>query len=714
MEPVFQPGRNCWRTEKADYASVIVDYGNYYRDLRESIIRARRSIFLLGWDIDSRIELMRGKDAKKDEYPVTFFDLICWKAKENPEIQIYLNRWDYSMFFMRQREPFWEQKWKSCGLPNIHVCMDNVLPLSACHHQKIAVIDDEVAFWGGMDVALGRWDFRQHHVQNKHRADPAQLPHFHEKEHFAPYHDIQAVMAGPAARSLAEWVRIRWEMACPKTKPIAIAAAPETNSIPHCWPKSDPPDFENIDVALSRTMPAMQGKRQIEEIVALFRDEINQAENFIYIENQFLACREIAEMLNEQLRKKPSLRVLLVSCFDPNGVMERIAMWGGRVRFKDILVSGGVGDRVAMAYPASCENGKQAVVRIHSKLMIIDDKYLRIGSANINDRSMGMDTEFDVTLYGNNEASCAKIESVRNDLIREHTGYEIEEIQQIARNGDVQQLLEECPGSRQHLRRIDDEQYRKQPMEKIIYKLADPRRPLIHARWTRFPRFNKQQAIVLATAILFAASLAALWSWTPLAEYTDKENLSQLLENIRTAPLGLLWIIGIYVVSGIFFFPVTALSTAVVLIFGGLQGFLYATIGAICSALAGYAIGRAVGRERLLKIFPKAEKSMEKVRSSGVIGVTVIRMLPIAPFSLVNMIMGVIHLPLLPFVLGTFFGLSPGKIMLAIFGESFIEAFQNPDLQNSLYAAMGITIWVAVIFACNKFAKMWQTKHQAG
>ncbi len=105
---------------------------------------------------------------------------------------------------------------------------------------------------------------------------------------------------------------------------------------------------------------------------------------------------------------------------------------------------------------------------------------------------------------------------------------------------------------------------------------------------------------------------------------------------------------------------------------------------------------------------------MEKIRSSGVIGVTVIRMLPIAPFSLVNMIMGVIHLPLLPFLLGTFFGLSPGKIMLAIFGESFIEVFQNPDLQNSLYAAMGITIWATVIFACNKLAKMWQAKHQAG
>src|SRR5690606_24143191 len=139
-----------------------------------------------------------------------FFDLICWKAKANPDLQIYLNRWDYSIFFMREREQFWAHKWNSAKLPNIHICMDDVVPLSACHHQKIAVIDDEIAYWGGMDVALGRWDFRQHHVKNKNRADPAQLPHINEKEKFEPYHDIQAVLSGPAARSMAEWARYRW------------------------------------------------------------------------------------------------------------------------------------------------------------------------------------------------------------------------------------------------------------------------------------------------------------------------------------------------------------------------------------------------------------------------------------------------------------------------------------------------------------------------
>lgn len=714
MKHIFHEGHNCWRIQKADYLSVIVDYGNYYRDLRESILKAKKSIFILGWDIDSRIELLRGHDATKDDYPVTFFDLICWKAKQNPNLQIYLNRWDYAMFFMQQREQFWEHKWRSCNLSNIHVCMDGVLPMSACHHQKIAVIDDEVAYWGGMDVALGRWDFRHHHVHNHHRADPAQLPAINEKEEFAPYHDIQAVMSGPAARSLAEWVRIRWNAACPQITPVALAPIPSQRNIPDCWPDTDPPDFEDVDVALARTMPALHGKPQIEEVIDLFRSEIQQAEHFIYIENQYLVCQEIACLLNEQLRIKPRLQILAVSCDDPQGTMERLAMWGGRVRFKDTLIKGNVGNRIAMAYPACAEKGEEASVHIHSKLMIIDDRYLHIGSANINNRSMGMDTEFDVSLYGNSERARNKIVSIRNDLIREHTGYKPHETESMITEGNVRGIMKERANSRQHLREINDEEYRNEPLSTFICKFADPRRPLVPAHWTRLPRINTQQIAILSGLVALAFIIAALWVWTPLSEYTEPESLSQLLEGIRNAPFAILWIIGLYIISGLFFFPVTAMSTAVILIFAGWQGFLYATIGALASALTGYTIGRAVGKDRLLRIFPQAKKPMNKIRESGVIGVTAIRMLPIAPYSLVNMVMGVIHLPLLPYILGTALGLSPGKIMLAVFGESFLEVFQHPDLQNILYATLGVFLWGSIIYICNKLAKQWQEKHQAG
>lgn len=70
---IFTPGRNCWKVERADFVSIVVDYGNYYRDLHEFIVKARHSIFILGWDIDFRIELLRGEDAKTSHYPSTLF-----------------------------------------------------------------------------------------------------------------------------------------------------------------------------------------------------------------------------------------------------------------------------------------------------------------------------------------------------------------------------------------------------------------------------------------------------------------------------------------------------------------------------------------------------------------------------------------------------------------------------------------------------------------
>ena len=325
---------------------------------------------------------------------------------------------------------------------------------------------------------------------------------------------------------------------------------------------------------------------------------------------------------------------------------------------------------------------------------------------------MGLDTEFDVSLFGNDEKSCAKIASVRNDLIREHTGYEVRDIEEIVQRGDVKTLLNDCEGSRQHLQEINDEPYRSPVLSKYVSKIADPRRPIIAGRWTRLPRLNPQQSITLITAIAVAACLAALWTWTPLSQFTEKEHLENLLQDVRSSPISFLWVMGIYILCGLFFFPITAMSTAIILIFGGWQGLAYSMIGALISGTMGYWIGKAIGKERLLKVFPKAKSPMEKISNSGVVGVAVIRMLPIAPFTLINIIMGVIHVPLLSFILGTALGLSPGKIMLAIFGESFIEVFRHPDLQNVLYAGVGLALWVAVILVCNKLAKQWQAKHQ--
>ena len=112
QDDLLKTGANCWRAETATHAAMVVDCANYYRALHSAICKAKHSIFILGWDIDSRIELLRGKDAEEAGCPSVFFDLIQWKARQSPDVMIYLNRWNYSIAALPSRSipPGWRRR----------------------------------------------------------------------------------------------------------------------------------------------------------------------------------------------------------------------------------------------------------------------------------------------------------------------------------------------------------------------------------------------------------------------------------------------------------------------------------------------------------------------------------------------------------------------------------------------------------------------------
>ena len=101
---LFEPGRNCWRTSRFAHGTLLVDCADFYRALHSAIVKARHRIIIVGWDIDSRIRLLRGEDEVKANAPSKAGDLLAWKAQENPGIEIFLLRWDSSITFMGQRE----------------------------------------------------------------------------------------------------------------------------------------------------------------------------------------------------------------------------------------------------------------------------------------------------------------------------------------------------------------------------------------------------------------------------------------------------------------------------------------------------------------------------------------------------------------------------------------------------------------------------------
>lgn len=705
--PLLDKGNNCGHIAMASYAAILIDYENYFSALHEAIVQARHSIFLMGWDLDSRTKLLRGETAAASEFPVKFFDLIQWKARQCPDMKIYLNRWDYSLFVSEGKEWLARWRWWRHSPGNLHYIQDETTPMGASHHQKVVVIDDEIAFCGGMDVALKRWDGREHMPRNHHRIDPAALDG--APVVFEPYHDTQMLVAGDAARELAGLIRQRWFSATGNV-PVPLREIRGNGDLPHTWPSGVNVDFENVRIGIALTIPQWFSKKAHYQIKRLYLDMITRAERFIYIENQFLCHLDVARVLNRRLRQNPQLQVLIVSSFDPNGLMEQKAMWNGRVHFRDILESGDVTDRVVMAYPVSRVDGVEKPVRIHSKLMVVDDRYFRIGSSNINNRSLCMDTECDLLLEVETDADRETVAGIRNDLIREHTGYEKEIIEEVARGKrEVTFLLNYLGHSRQHLYKINDERYRHVRFSGLAKMLVDPLTFPFTAKASL--AFAKVRVTRLLLVVVCIVALGLLWKITPLAEYTAPGKIVPLLEQVRATPWAVPAAMLVYTVGTLAFFPHMAMTGTIVIVFAPVQAFSIAMTGSIVSGAIGFWIGRRLGLKSLRALAGEAaEKVSLYAKKGGIMGITLLRLLPIAPYTVVNLALGMLEVSFAAFIVGTFLGTLPGTLIAALLGHSVLELWKNPDGGHVGAILFGLLCWVGVVVLSHTAARRWKKR----
>jgi phospholipase D1/2 len=168
--PLLQPGRNCWRIEKSSRLAFLIDGAAYFSAVRAAIARARRSVFILGWDIDSRVRLVPG--GANDGLPEELGDFLNEVVKRQRDLQMYVLTWDFAMVFALDREwlPIYKLDWRTHR--RLHFQLDDKHPLGASHHQKIVVVDDAVAFVGGLDLTHHRWDTPEHACRNPGRCDP--------------------------------------------------------------------------------------------------------------------------------------------------------------------------------------------------------------------------------------------------------------------------------------------------------------------------------------------------------------------------------------------------------------------------------------------------------------------------------------------------------------------------------------------------------------
>ena len=713
---VFQPGQNCWVESKARFSTPLIDCGNYYKALHSSIVKAKHSIFIVGWDIDSRIRLLRGDDEANSEAPSVISDLLKWKAEQNPDIKIYLLRWDSSLAFFAQREMWAKEVWEEKTPDNVQTELDDTIPMGGSQHQKIVVIDDELVFSGGMDVSTNRWDTRDHPVVSEERDGP--------DGEYGPLHDVQMVSSGPVVADFSKLVRWRWQRVA-DSSPIDIredARIDENAPLPDAWPQDYPPLFEDVECALARTIPFMDEVEPAQEVRHMLLDLIGEAESVIYIENQFTTRQEIAEALNKQLKLKPNLSVIIVSSYEPKGKFECEAFWASRIEFKEILEKGIDPKRVKLTY-SSIEDmqGRKAYKRIHSKVMTIDNKYLVIGSSNLSNRSMTLDTEIDTVLFGNTKDNQACIEQVRNDLLAEHTGRDIDAMPALFNNEyPVEALMQDQIAHGYVLTEVRDEVFTEQSVKNVFRALSDPEEPLISvptfdgaAMPARNPR---RRSIMILIGLAIIAVLGGLMFWASQSiPWLSSGSINAFLEKSRGTYFALPTVLLVYVVGGVLFFPVTVLSLAVAAIFGPIWGPIYGIMGALMSSAIMFGIGKLSGNAGLRKIGgPKVAAVDEKLKRSGIVGVAAIRMLPVAPFSLVNLVAGISSIGIFQFLVGTFLGMFPPMIAKGLVGDSIAQIWQNPSVETISYLVGGIVLWGLMIWGSQKFARYYQARKESG
>ena len=383
-QTILEPGTTCWRLAKAGRAAVLIDGAAYFAALRQALRNARRSILIVGWDIDSRTPLVGPSGEAEDGGARTLGPFLTDLVEKSPDLRIHLLLWDYSIVYAMERQPFPEVNLDWTTPEQISVCLDDELPLGASHHQKLVVIDDSLAFCGGFDLTIRRWDTSEHTIDNPARVDP-------DGKTYRPFHDMQMMVDGEAAEALAELARERWQAAaCETLDPSGGDGDP--------WPDDVDADFRAVEIGIARTLPAFNGRQAVREVEELYVRSIAAAETAIYIENQFLTSGSVAEAMAGRLRDRPELEALIVAPNVHQSWLEENSMNVGRCRFMRHLSEAGVADRVRLVYPALPDDPTGEGTMVHAKTMIVDDRLLRIGSSNLNNRSMGTDTECDLAI----------------------------------------------------------------------------------------------------------------------------------------------------------------------------------------------------------------------------------------------------------------------------------------------------------------------------
>jgi uncharacterized membrane protein YdjX (TVP38/TMEM64 family) len=190
---------------------------------------------------------------------------------------------------------------------------------------------------------------------------------------------------------------------------------------------------------------------------------------------------------------------------------------------------------------------------------------------------------------------------------------------------------------------------------------------------------QRRQTIAIAICIVIALAMSAAWRWTPLGDQIEPAHIAEWIRSVRHSPFGPLALALLYLAGVLLMVPNTALNAATILSLGSAVGMASALAGSMLSALTFYALGRCFGTRILRKLAPhQLERLQKTMKHGGTLKMASLRMVPVAPFTVVNVVAGSARVRALPYSVGTFIGLLPGNLMLGMFGHQLRAVLRSP------------------------------------
>jgi uncharacterized membrane protein YdjX (TVP38/TMEM64 family) len=214
---------------------------------------------------------------------------------------------------------------------------------------------------------------------------------------------------------------------------------------------------------------------------------------------------------------------------------------------------------------------------------------------------------------------------------------------------------------------------------------------------------RKLYLLVVALLLLFALALA--WSSTPMRAWLDVDRVVESLRRFGQA-FGPLAAVGGFALALTLAVPLVFLTLVALVAYGPMAGFGCAMAGALLGAAASYGVGRLLGREVVQRLGgERINRLSQRVARRGLLAVVAVRMLPVAPFAVVNMVAGASHIRLRDLVLGTLIGISPGTLAMTLFVDQITAALQHPTPLTFILAGLSIALIVFGLWALQRWLR---------